>query len=98
MKGIILLVAFVLQGVSSQAADTLRVTTSPVMICSNCENKIKKNIRFVKGTKRIITDIPTQTVTVIYDGKKTSRKDFEEAFRKIGYEIKSKETVKAKKP
>ena len=72
-------------------ADTLVVTTTPEMHCEGCENKIKKNIRFVKGTKKIETSVPQQSVTIIYDGRKATYADFETAFRKIGYEIKEKE-------
>ena len=66
------------------STDTLRVTTSPAM---HCEKKIKGNIRFVKGVKAIETSVPEQTVTIVYDPSKSSYKDFETAFRKIGYKI-----------
>ena len=69
-------------------SDTLVVTTTPVMHCKNCENRIKQNIRFVKGTKKIETSVPNQTVTIIYDGKKSTYADYQEAFKKIGFEIK----------
>lgn len=72
-------------------SDTLVVTTSPEMHCEGCENKIKKNIRFVKGTKKIETSVPEQTVTILFDGRKTTYADYEAAFRKIGYGIKPKE-------
>ena len=72
-------------------ADTLVVTTTPEMHCAGCENKIKKNIRFVKGTKKIETSVPDQTVTIIYDGRKTTYADFEAAFRKIGFDIRKKD-------
>ena len=49
---------------------------------------LKKNIRFVKGTKKIETSVPNQTVTIVYDGRKTTYTDFESAFKKIGYSIK----------
>lgn len=75
-------------------ADTLVVTTTPNMHCEGCENKIKNNIRFVKGTKKIETSVPKQTVTIVYDGRKSTYKDFEAAFRKIGYEIKATEKKK----
>lgn len=71
-------------------ADTLTVTTLPQMHCQNCENKIKSNIRFVKGTKKIETSVDDQRVTIIYDGKKAKYEDYVAAFRKIGYEIKKK--------
>ena len=66
------------------------VTTNPQMHCENCEKKIKSNIRFVKGTKKIDTSVKEQKVTIIYDSKKASYKDFVAAFKKIGYEIKKK--------
>lgn len=71
-------------------ADTLIVTTQPQMHCENCEKKIKSNIRFVKGTKKIETSVDDQKVTIIYDARKAKYDDFVEAFKKIGYEIKKK--------
>ena len=71
-------------------SDTLVVTPTPDMHCSGCENKIKNNIRFVKGTKKIDTSLQHQTVTIVYDGRKTTFADFEAAVKKIGYTIKKK--------
>lgn len=68
--------------------DTIVVTPTPQMHCQNCENKIKKNIRFVKGTKKIDTSVPDQTVRIVFDPSKSSYEDFVAAFKKIGYEIK----------
>ena len=89
-----LLVAFMLvltgNAFANTKADTLVVTTNPQMHCENCEKKIKSNIRFVKGTKKIDTSVKEQKVTIIYDSKKASYKDFVAAFKKIGYEIKKK--------
>lgn len=68
--------------------DTIVVTPTPQMHCQNCENKIKKNIRFVKGTKKIDTSVPDQTVRIVFDPSKSSYGDFVAAFKKIGYEIK----------
>lgn len=72
------------------ATDTLVVTTQPQMHCQNCEKKIKSNIRFVKGTKKIATSVDDQKVTIVYDGRKAKYDDYVEAFKKIGYEIKKK--------
>ncbi len=70
--------------------DTLVVTTTPQMHCSGCEKKIKENIRFVKGTKRIETSVPDQAVKIVYDKRKAKMDDYVKAFAKIGYEIKKK--------
>ena len=50
----------------------LVVTTTPPMSCQNCENKIKKNLRFEKGVKKIETNIPNQRVTIEFDADKTN--------------------------
>lgn len=68
--------------------DTLQVTTTPQMHCSGCENKIKSNIRFVKGVKKIDTSVPKQKVTIVYDKAKCKYDDIKTAFEKIGYKIK----------
>lgn len=89
-----LLVAFMLMlagnSFAQTAADTLVVTTQPQMHCENCEKKIKSNIRFVKGTKKIATSVKDQKVTIVYDARKAKYADYVEAFKKIGYEIKKK--------
>ena len=89
-----LLTAFMLMlagnSFAQTAADTLVVTTQPQMHCQGCENKIKSNIRFVKGTKKISTSISDQKVTIVYDPKKATYETFVAAFEKIGYKIKKK--------
>ena len=89
-----LLVAFMLlvagNTFAKTAADTLTVTTLPQMHCQGCENKIKSNIRFVKGTKKIDTSVEEQKVTIVYDSKKAKYDEYVKAFKKIGYEIKKK--------
>ena len=71
----------------TQTADTLQVTTTPHMHCANCEKKIKSNIRFVKGVNKIETSVPQQTVTIIYDPRKSTYQDIAKAFERIGYSI-----------
>lgn len=92
MKKTILSLMLALAGVSVQAKDikTLVVTTSPQMHCESCENKIKNNLRFEKGIKRIETNIPEQTVTITYDADKNTAASIMEAFGKFGYEAKEK--------
>ena len=63
----------------------LVVNTSPEMHCNSCETKIKNNIRFTAGVKRIETNLETKKVTITYDGDKTDAKTILAAFKKIGY-------------
>lgn len=75
---------------------TVVVTTTPQMHCENCENKIKGNLRFEKGVKKIETNVEQQTVTVTYDADKTTVDKLLKGFTKFGYtarELKPGETV-----
>ncbi len=87
MRKILLLAAMALVTLTGSAKTfkTLRVTTEPQMSCSNCENKIKKNIRFEKGVHEITTDLEGQVVTVVYDADKTNEDNLVKAFDKIKY-------------
>ena len=90
MRKAILTLFVALLGCTAYAKDIeeLVVTTNPPMSCQNCENKIKGNLRFEKGIKKIETNIPDQRVTIEYDADKTNPEKIEEAFQKIGYNVK----------
>ena len=98
MKRIItaLAMAVVASTAMAKTIKTVVVTTTPQMHCENCENKIKGNLRFEKGVKKIETDVERQTVTVTYDADKTTVEKLLEGFTKFGYtarELKPGETV-----
>lgn len=88
MKKVLLLLAITLASVTLMAKDikTVIVTTTPQMHCENCEKKIKDNLRFEKGIKKIKTSIKDQTVTLEYDADKTSSDNLIKSFSKFGYE------------
>ncbi len=76
---------------------TVVVTTTPQMHCESCENKIKNNLRFERGVKKIETSVDNQTVTITYDADKTTVQKLIEGFAKFGYtakEVKGKEAEK----
>ena len=76
-----------LLSMSIQAKDikTVVVTTQPQMHCENCEKKIKGNLRFEKGVKKIETNIDKQQVTITYDADKTKQEAIVKSFDKFGY-------------
>ena len=74
-------------GVFAKDIQELIVTTNPLLSCQNCENKIKKNLRFEKGVTKIETNIPDQRVVVTYDADKTNPEKIAEGFAKIGYTV-----------
>ena len=67
---------------------TVVLTTTPQMHCTGCEKRIKENIRFEPGVKKIETSLEKQQVTITYNPAKTDVKKLTEAFAKIGYEVK----------
>ncbi len=75
---------------------TVVVTTNPEMHCQGCEKKIKGNLRFEKGIKKIVTDLKANTVTIEYDADKTNVQNIIKGFEKIKYEAKEvkKKTTK----
>ena len=84
------LITFCLFSVLSLYAKNIQeyvVTTNPPLSCQNCERKIKGNLKFESGVKKIETSIPEQRVTVTYDADKTSPEKLEDAFSKIGYNV-----------
>ncbi len=87
MKRVIFLLSAVIISLSALAADPVSAyfTVSPKMSCANCESKIKNNLRYEKGVKKIDTSLDNQIVTVTYDPTKTSADKLVGAFKKIGY-------------
>lgn len=65
-------------------------TPTPAMHCMKCEKKIKDNVRFVKGVKKIETSVEKQTITITYDAAKTTPEKIEAGLNKIGYKVKKK--------
>ena len=88
-KKILTLLLLVVATLSVSAKDIREyvVTTFPQMTCQNCENKIKKNLRFEKGVTNIKTDLANQLVTVSYDAEKTNEANIEAAFSKLQYKV-----------
>lgn len=89
MRKLIALATMALVTLSAMAENiqTIVFTPTPVMTCQNCEKKIKTNVRFVKGTKRIETSLQDQTVTITYDADKAKPEDYVAAFAKIGRKV-----------
>lgn len=90
MKKIIIAIAIAADVCGSATAkenadSTVVFTVQPKMSCANCEKKIKTNLRFEKGIKSIATSVPEQTVTVVFNPKKTNVEAITKGFAKIGY-------------
>lgn len=64
---------------------TLVLTTTPQMHCPRCENRVKAQLKDVKGIKSIETSVADQTVTIKYDAKKTTDAKIISAFEGSGF-------------
>ena len=71
--------------VNAKDEKTVVLTTQPQMHCANCEKKIKGNLRFEKGVKKIETNIPEQRVIITYDADKTTPQQLIMSFQRFGY-------------
>lgn len=89
MKKLLLsgIMALLTVGAYAKEIRTVVVTTDPEIECINCENKIKNELKFTKGVKRIEIDRPAQQVTITYDADKTSVEKLAASFAKIGYKV-----------
>ena len=67
---------------------TIVYTPTPKMVCEKCEKKIKENLRFVKGTKKIETSLKDQTITITYDADKATTEQYVKALSKLGRDVK----------
>jgi copper chaperone CopZ len=60
-------------------------TVQPKMVCTNCENKIRSNMRFEKGVLDVTPSAEKQTVVIQYNSDKTTPEKIIAGFKKIGY-------------
>ena len=88
---------FMTLAVGAKNIKSVVLKTQPEMVCANCENRIKSNIRFEKGIKEIVTDLKNKTVTVKYDADKTNVDNIIIGFSRIDYKASVvKETTEEK--
>ncbi|MCD8165371.1 MAG: heavy-metal-associated domain-containing protein [Bacteroides sp.] len=87
-KKTVMLLAAVVLSVTTVLAKEFKTVVFKVdqMECSNCENKVKNNIKFEKGIKEFKTDLSTRTVTITYDADKTDVEKLQKGFKKFKYE------------
>ena len=93
--GIIAIMAMLFSTTHVMAKD-LRTVIFKVeqLCCEKCEAKVKKNIPFEKGVKKLQCDVPTKTVSVTYDAEKTNIEKLQKGFAKFKY---TAEVVKEEK-
>lgn len=66
--------------------ETVKFATS--ITCENCVNTIMNGLPKEKGVKDVKTDIPTKTVTVVYQKDKNSPEQIKRSIEKLGFTAK----------
>ena len=90
-----MIMASLLLSLGGKELRVLMLTPTPQMHCESCENKIKKNMRFEKGVKKVETNIGKQEVTITYDPSKNTVEGLQAGMKKIGYDTKVVSDAKA---
>lgn len=69
------------------AAKDLKTVTFKVeqMHCVNCEAKVKREVPYLKGVKKMKTLLESKTVVITFDAEKTSITELQRGFDKFGY-------------
>lgn len=76
-------------GIGSAAAkDVKKASTATTVFktdidCEHCAKRIMDNIPFEKGVKDVKVDVPSKTVTVVYDASKNNAEGLVKGFAKI---------------
>lgn len=93
MKKVVLGLALAMTALVASAKDikTVVLTTTPQMHCSGCENRIKENLKYLKGIKGIETSVENQAVTIEYDADKTSVEKIKASLKKINFDATEKQ-------
>lgn len=69
------------QDKKAKKTETVKFVTN--LDCENCAKKILNVIPFKKGVKDVVVDVPTKTVEVTFDTRKTNRERLVEELAKI---------------
>ena len=78
-----MIMASLLLAFGAKELRVLVLTPTPQMHCENCENKIKKNMRFEKGVKKVDTSIEKQEVTITYDPTKNTVEGLQAGMKRL---------------
>lgn len=73
-----------------QSSSTAEVTFETTIECRNCVKKVEAHLPFEQGVKDMKIDLPSRTIWIKYDSKKTNEEKLAAAIKKLGYGAKVK--------
>jgi Cd2+/Zn2+-exporting ATPase len=84
---------------STSAAEDVAQFSVPEMDCASCAGKVENSVRKLDGVQSVDPQVTTGTVTVGYDGDRTSSEAVADRIEKAGYRVdRSDVTVKLSVP
>jgi len=93
-----LAIAFSLLACTGFAQKTKTIELDASMRCENCGKHYQEALSKVDGVQSVTPDVKSQKVTVVYDAKKTSKKDLQSKVAAMGSKMgKSKDCEKGGK-
>ena len=85
MKRQLLTLALAAALCSAALAETKTAVFQTTIHCTSCEQRIKKNLRFEKGVKRIDVHLGDKLVAITYDDTKIGVDQLRSGIEKLGY-------------
>jgi periplasmic mercuric ion binding protein len=73
---------------SNKKTEEINIKTSAV--CGMCKTTLEKAMAYEKGVKKSSLDVKSQTLTVVYDPKKTNLDKIKKAINEVGYDADDK--------
>jgi len=94
MKKVLVLLSFMLIGISAQAQKkNAKLSFEVDGICMMCKKRIEKAALSTKGVKFAVWDVKTHKLSLIIDERKTNKKTIQKNIADVGHDTKG---VKAK--
>ncbi|HET6245615.1 MAG: heavy-metal-associated domain-containing protein [Bacteroidetes bacterium] len=86
---IIILAALIVFSFTTNAQDkkkTEEITIKTSVVCNMCKYNVEKAMAYEKGVKKSNVKVQEQTVTILFDPKKTSPEKIKKAITMAGYD------------
>ena len=95
MKKLVVIISFVLIGISTQAQKkNAKVSIQVDGVCMMCKKRIEKAALSTKGVKFASWDMKTKKLSLIIDERKTNQKVIQKAVAKVGHDTKDIKATK----
>jgi periplasmic mercuric ion binding protein len=82
----ILFVSISFTGFAQEKKKTEEISIKTSAVCGMCKSSIEKAMAYEKGVKKSSLDVKSQTLTVVFDPRKTNAGKIKKAISETGYD------------